>query len=168
MQLVRPSSRYRESFVAAIDEFQAEALPWWAGPAIDLARSDFDAFVAMKLAEAETGTASGPAKTHLWAVDDDVFVGRIAIFHELTQELSRSGGHIGYDTRPMFRDRGLATQMLRQALPVARELGLERVLLTCDRSNFASIRVIQRNGGIQDRRHATPGSKIAFWISLKP
>lgn len=166
MQLVRPSSRYRDSFLEAVDEFQAEGLSWWSGPAIDLARNDFDAFVAAKIAEARTGSQHGPAKTHLWAVVDGEFVGRIAIFHELTPELSRSGGHIGYDTRPSFRRRGLATQMLEQALLFARDLGLERVLLTCDRSDVASIKVIERNGGVCDPGHALSAGKAAFWIAL--
>lgn len=57
------------------------------------------------------------------------------------------GGHIGYDTVPSFRGRGVATSMLRQALPVARALGLTEVLLTCDDTNASSIRVIEKNGG---------------------
>jgi predicted acetyltransferase len=38
--------------------------------------------------------------------------------------------------------------MLRQALPVARGLGLTSLRLTCDDTNAASIRVIERNGGV--------------------
>ncbi len=168
MRLVRPSSRYRDSFLGAIEEFETEGLPWWAGPEIDLARQDFDAFVAMKRAEAETRTDLRPPKTHLWAILDDEFVGRIAIFHELTDALARSGGHIGYDTRPLHRRRGLATDMLRHALPIARDLGLDRVLLTCDPSNTASIKVIERNGGVRDPSHPTAPGKLAFWIALPP
>ena len=72
---------------------------------------------------------------------------RIAIRHELNDALRVEGGHIGYDTVPSFRGRGVATAMLREALPVARALGLTEVLLTCDDTNSASIRVIERNGG---------------------
>ena len=166
MQLVRPSPRYRDSFLAAVEEFRADGLPWWTGPQLELAARDFDAFVALKLGEATQATEHRPCKTHLWAVQDDEFVGRLAIFHSLTEALFASGGHIGYDTRPPYRRRGLATQMLRQALPIAHGLGLERVLLTCDASNTASITVIERNGGVQDPTHPAPAGKLAFWITL--
>ena len=78
---------------------------------------------------------------------EEHFVGRISIHHELSDALRVEGGHIGYDTVPSFRGRGVATEMLRQALPVARALGLASVLLTCDDTNVASLRVIERNGG---------------------
>ena len=58
---------------------------------------------------------------------EDGFVGRLSILHELNDALRVEGGHIGYDTVPSFRGRGVATEMLRQALPVARALGLTDV-----------------------------------------
>ena len=62
--------------------------------------------------------------------------------------LRTSGGHIGYDTVPSSRGRGVATEMLRQALPLARALGIVEALLTCDETNAASIRVIETHGGV--------------------
>lgn len=165
LRLAPPSPRYRESFLAAVAEFQAEKLAWWSGPAIDMAATDFDAFVESKLTEATSETDERPPKTHLWAIVDDTLVGRIAIFHRLTAALEASGGHIGYDVRPPFRGRGLATEMLRQALPLAWELGLSRVLLTCDATNMASQRVIEKNGGVRDPTRTTDEGKLAYWIS---
>jgi predicted acetyltransferase len=71
------------------------------------------------------------------------------------------GGHIGYDVRPSARRRGHATAMLRAALPVARGLGIESALVTCDEDNVASRKVIEANGGVfEDQR----GDKLRFWI----
>src|SRR5690242_3199976 len=84
----------------------------------------------------------------LWWVDGDEYLGRIAIRHRLTAQLRASGGHIGYDVRPSARRRGHATAMLRAALPVARALGVDSALVTCDAGNVASRRVIERNGGV--------------------
>lgn len=59
--------------------------------------------------------------------------------------------------------------MLRQALPVARSLGLREVLLTCDDTNAASIRVIERNGGsLRETRvlEAKGPPKRCYWISV--
>ena len=79
-------------------------------------------------------------------------VGRVSIRHTLNDALARKGGHIGYVVLPEFRRRGYATAMLRQALAVARErLRLDRVLLTCDDDNMASIRTIERNAGVLER-----------------
>ncbi|TSB21636.1 GNAT family N-acetyltransferase [Streptomyces benahoarensis] len=72
------------------------------------------------------------------------------------------GGHIGYDVRPTARRRGHATAMLRAALPRARVLGLDRVLITCDATNTASRKVIEACGGLfEDRR----GVKLRFWVT---
>jgi predicted acetyltransferase len=147
LQLVPPNEAYRDSFLRALREFQREGLSWWVGGDLEGVEHDFAAFVATKLADATRRTATSVPKTHLWAIADDEVVGRISIWHELTDALRVEGGHIGYDTAPSFRSRGVATEMLRQALPVARALGLPAVLLTCDDTNAASIRVIERNGG---------------------
>ena len=150
LHLVPPTEKYRDTFLRGLCDFRHEGLPWHL--AVDLAavEQDFAAFVAAKLADSNRRTETLVPRTHLWAIAEDQdgqFVGRISIQHELNDALRIEGGHIGYDTVPSFRGRGVATEMLRQALPVARSLGLTEVLLTCDDTNSASIRVIERNGG---------------------
>lgn len=171
LTLVAPAVRYRETFLRAAREFQQEGLPWWIGGDLDLAARDFGAFVAKRLAEAQRRTEAPVPKTHLWAIASDEMVGRIAIHHELNPALRVEGGHIGYDTVPSQRGRGVATEMLRQALPIARGLGLSEVLLTCNDDNRGSIRVIERNGGVL-RETKAPGPdrplKRYYWISVPP
>jgi predicted acetyltransferase len=75
-------------------------------------------------------------------------VGRASIRHELNDFLAREGGHIGYGVLPAHRRRGYATEILRQALVVARAAGTERVLVTCDDDNLASAKVIEGHGGV--------------------
>lgn len=170
IQLVPPTERCRESFLRALREFQQEGLPWWSGGDLEIAERDFAAFVARRLGDAKRRVDAFVPKTHLWAVAGDEFVGRLSILHELNDALRVEGGHIGYDTVQSFRGRGVATEMLRQALPVARALGLTEVLLTCDDTNAASIRVIERNGGsLRETRSLDPQRppKRYYWITLR-
>jgi predicted acetyltransferase len=168
IQLIPPTERVRESFLRGQREFQREGLPWWIGDP-EITEQNFAGFVAMKLADANRRTEALVPKTHLWAVAEEQFVGRISIHHELNDALRVEGGHIGYDTVPSFRGRGVATEMLRQALPVARALGLTAVLLTCDDTNAASIRVIEKNAGVLRETKVLDVNrppKRYYWITL--
>ena len=170
--LVPPTVKYRESFLVGLQEFRREGLPWWFGNQLDTAERDFSAFVARKLDESVERPGSAVPTTHLWAVNErDQFVGRISIRHKLNDALRVEGGHISYDTVPSFRRRGVATEMLRQALRVAQPIGLTSVLLTCDDTNAASIRVIERNGGVlRETKAIDPARprKRYYWIALRP
>jgi predicted acetyltransferase len=148
LRLVRPSERYRETFLRGLGEFRVEGLPWWTGGDFGSIEQDFGAFVKKKREDSRRRSDGFVPALHLWAIVDGRFAGRISIRPELTPALRLEGGHIGYDTVPSSRGRGIATEMLRKALPIARKLGLSEVLLTCNDTNSASIRVIEANGGV--------------------
>src|ERR1035437_2378871 len=86
--------------------------------------------------------------TFLVAEVDGQIVGRVSIRHQLNQYLEQRGGHIGFAIRPEFRGQGFATEILLEALENASTLGIERVLVTCDDTNIASSRVIEKCGGV--------------------
>lgn len=112
---------------------------------------DFQRYLEV-LAEQARGEHLAPdhvPATFLFAFDGATIVGRASIRHSLNPYLERFGGHIGYVVVPEYRRRGYATEILRQAVQFARqELGLERVLVTCDDDNVGSIRTIEKNGGV--------------------
>ncbi|WP_396129864.1 GNAT family N-acetyltransferase [Exiguobacterium mexicanum] len=76
---------------------------------------------------------------------------------------------MGYGIKPSARGRGLATKQLELALEKAKELGIERALITCDRTNVASRQVILNNGGVADTPFMEESGKVVerFWIELK-
>lgn len=124
----------------------------------------FAVYVSQLLAQSHEDTPRPggfvPATT-LWWTEGSEYLGRLSIRHRLTPRLVEVGGHIGYDIRASARRRGHATAMLRAALPIARDMGIDSVLITCDHDNVGSKRVIENNGGVfEDRR----GNKLRFWV----
>ncbi|MBT2480757.1 GNAT family N-acetyltransferase [Streptomyces sp. ISL-94] len=105
--------------------------------------------------------------TYWWIAEGDTYLGAIDLRHHLNAFLLDAGGHIGYSVRPSARGRGLATWALGAVLHEARIMGMDRVLLTCDPDNTASVRTIERNGGVlEDVRDTLIGPKRRYWIDL--
>ena len=100
---------------------------------------------------------------------DGKMVGVIQIRHYFNEFLEKYGGHIGYSVCPSERRKGYATEMLRRVLPVCKELGIGRVLISCVAGNAASRGVILKNGGVYEStvRCAERGVDLErYWIDL--
>lgn len=77
------------------------------------------------------------------------------------------GGHIGYSVKPSERRKGYASQLIQLALDHYRARGIDRVLLTCDKDNIASAKVIQHNGGqLEDERQENNRITQRYWIAV--
>ncbi|MXG90150.1 GNAT family N-acetyltransferase [Nocardioides flavescens] len=90
-----------------------------------------------------------------------VVVGVLALRLGLNQWLLEHAGHVGYSIAPSHRGRGHASRALALAVRRAGELGLDRLLVTCDDDNLASAATIESGGGVlEDVR----GLKRRYWI----
>jgi predicted acetyltransferase len=171
--LARPDVRLHRSWAETVTEFGSETMhgsgAWHGdGGPLDLTEVGCEEFVAMVLPWADPSFELPEDRVHsdyYWITDgdgpDEEVVGFLALRHSLTPWLLEEGGHIGYSVRPSRRGQGHARRALGLAVRRAAELGLDRVLLTCDEPNVASARTIERNGGLyEDTRNGTR----RYWI----
>lgn len=99
---------------------------------------------------------------------DNKIVGNLQIRHKLNDKLLLYGGHIGDSVRPSERKKGYATEQIRLALQKCKELGIDNVLMDCNKSNIGSAKSIQNNGGILENEIYVDSELVQrYWISLK-
>ncbi len=134
--------------------------------------SDFTALVQrLALYAKGVGLPDGfVAHQSFWCVDADSRVVGAANFRpQLNRQLLRSGGHIGYGVMPSERGKGYASKILSETLIKAKTQGLEKVLLSCKKNNFASVRVIEKNAGVfHSEASLFEGGDIVqrYWVRL--
>ncbi len=177
-QLVRPALAHAPSFIEAMREgYSRDTLRPETAESIAEVAADPAAFVASQLAPPTTVTlpdgslGAAVPYTVLWYVEGDEFLGSLHIRHHLNENLEKVGGHVGYAVRPSARGQGHASAILAAGLDYIRaNLPLERVLLTVNSQNPASIRVIEKNGGVHTASipHIWhPGeTALHYWIEL--
>ena len=98
----------------------------------------------------------------------NILLGAINIRHYLNDYLLNYGGHIGDGIRPSERGKGYATEMIRLSLSECKKLGLDKVLMVCNKSNIASAKTIIKNGGILKNEFLDDNGEIhqRYWIYL--
>jgi predicted acetyltransferase/8-oxo-dGTP pyrophosphatase MutT (NUDIX family) len=105
----------------------------------------------------------------LYGFVDGEIVGRISIRHELNDSLLGRGGHVGYAVSPHHRGLGYGRQILNEGLAYCRELGLQKILITCGDDNLPSRRLIEGSGGSLENRIEDPAngqSVRRYWIDF--
>jgi predicted acetyltransferase len=165
-----PRAEDEQSFRRAVSEFEKHDPHWTFAFHFEEA-GDFQEYVKrMEGWSKGVGVPDGFVPNAFFvAVVDRIVVGRLSLRHYLCEKIELIGGHIGYGVVPSYRRRGYATEMLRQAIPFCRSLGIERALITCDDSNVASQRVVEACGGVLEtilRCPETGVPKRRYWLSI--
>jgi predicted acetyltransferase len=169
-RLIEPGVQYKAEFLSLAEEFKKEG---GKVRQYDQALEYFDKYVQSRHDHKKgVNLPEGwvPESTFWLIRDDNVILGTSSVRHELTEQLRRIGGHIGYNIRPSERRKGYGTAILALTLRKARQLGLKRVLVTCDEDNIASAKIIERNGGTLEDRYLDDEleqPKRRYWIELR-
>ncbi len=172
--LIRPTTDLFDSWAAAVAEFGGVHIDGSGMQApVTPDRETLDALIekATLLADTSADLPDGSVHNDLyWIADGDEVIGFFSFRHTLNEWLREVGGHIGYAVRPSRRRQGHAAAALVLGLDRAREVGLDRVLITCDDDNVGSFRTIEGAGGVlQDVRDQTERGHALlrrYWITL--
>lgn len=172
IELVKLTSEYQTQLSDMLTEWKADIeknntnhSPW------AIFRNDFHDFDSyLENLEIKEGNKDGLVPdTTLFCLDKDrnIFVGAVNIRHYLNEYLLQYGGHIGDGIRPSERRKGYATAMIGLALKECKKLGIDKVLMCCDKENIGSAKSIQKNGGVLENEIEKDGTiEQRYWISL--
>ncbi|RLL41989.1 GNAT family N-acetyltransferase [Oceanobacillus piezotolerans] len=166
MRLVEPSMEWQNEHKSYVEEWGPSRL---VPSSFNISKfetyADFlDNFFARQKGDGNWVPSSG----YMLIDDNKALVGMVDIRHELNEDLLQIGGHVGYGIRPTERGKGYATRILAEALKKCKELNIPRVLVTCDKENIGSAKVIIKNGGVEDESFIDKDGKVIrrFWIQL--
>lgn len=167
LRLVKASNQYCDQIKDMLDEWNAtgEKIVPYA-----IRRVDYRDFARYCDNLAITDASGGfvPDSTFFCLDEErDMIVGAVNIRHYLNESLLLNGGHIGDGVRPSERRKGIATKMIALALDECKKLGIEKVLMVCDKENVGSAKSIQKNGGILENEIEVDGViEQRYWIEL--
>lgn len=169
IKLLKPTLEMEEEYCYFVEEWNQTGqsiVPYSARP---LGR-DYRTWLedSAKIEKRETCPADlVPAHTYFLGNKDDKILGAINIRHYLNDYLFNFGGHIGYGIRPSERNKGYATKILALGLSQAKDLGIRKVLITCNKSNISSAKVILKNSGMLENEVVEEGEIIQrYWVDL--
>ncbi len=162
-----PSVKYQKSYLQALEEGEGEVSRTLLSKPKE--GESFAEFVKnlQDMAEGLNLPAGFVPATEFWLVDNGEFIGRVSIRHSLNSNLLKLGGHIGYYIRISKRKMGYGKIILKLALLKAKKLGLTKILITCDDTNFASAKIIEENGGVLENKVEVGDNlpkKRRYWI----
>lgn len=169
IKLVKLSEAYKPQLFDMMDEWTSKESHFSPSAILRWDYHDFDTY--LKKIELHPPTDGHVPESTYFCLDEErnVFVGAVNIRHELNDSLLQTGGHIGDGVRPSERRKGYATAMIGLALEKCKELGIERVLMTCDADNIGSKKSIMNNGGVLENTVVNDEGKDEerYWIDLK-
>ena len=170
VKLVRPSEKYKEAYLEMLLDWGQsgeKVVPF----VLKMDSSNFKTMVEeLKGFEQGIGIPETfvPHTTYWLINESEDILGVVNIRQRLNERLLQIGGHIGYGIRPSERRKGYATAILELALEKTKVMGLEKVLVTCNKDNIGSAKTIINNGGILESEFEEDWGNIVqrYWIRI--
>ncbi|PAB60313.1 GNAT family N-acetyltransferase [Anaeromicrobium sediminis] len=169
LELIRPNMEMKEEYYDYINEWQKsgeDMIPYSVEP-LDM---DYEGWLdyTYKIENKDTCPSHlVTAHTYFLVSEDKRIIGAINIRHYLNDYLFNFGGHIGYGIRTSERKKGYASLMLSLGLAISKDLGIDKVLICCDKNNIGSAKTIMNNGGVLENEVHKDGEIIQrYWIEL--
>ena len=156
MKMQFPNMSYKEKAIDYINEFHEYSSPVNGSGGLNnyLKNSTYEEWLEKIRSDIDIANIEKPrvpSLTYFYVrEEDDKIVGMINIRLALNDFLRNEGGHIGYSIRPTERRKHYGTEMLKEALRVCEAIGIENVIVSCDKENAASAGVIMNCGGVLD------------------
>ncbi|WP_318614637.1 GNAT family N-acetyltransferase [Sporosarcina sp. YIM B06819] len=127
---------------------------------------NYDAYLEARQIRDNGDQKTVPSTNYFLVDENDRVLAMVDIRHNLMDYLFNVGGHIGYSVRPAERRKGHATRILAEALRKCDELGIQRVLVTCNDDNIGSAKTIIKNGGVEDKSFKEEDGTVVrrFWV----
>ncbi|MBQ7354927.1 MAG: GNAT family N-acetyltransferase [Clostridia bacterium] len=167
LKLVKLTSEYRSHLTEMMDEWTAagEKIVPYAIRKNDY--RDFDYYLANLEVKEETDLLLPDSTFFCLDEERNIFVGAVNIRHYLNERALLNSGHIGDGVRPSERRKGIATAMIGLALAECQKLGIDRILMVCNKDNIGSAKSIQNNGGVLENEIEVNGViEQRYWIEL--
>ncbi len=167
LKLIKASAEYKKQISDMLDEWYRtgeKIIPY------SIRRHDYHDFeyYCENLEIKDTSEGLVPDSTFFCLdTDRNIVVGAVNIRHFLNEALLLNGGHIGDGVVPSERRKGIATAMIGLALQECRKLGIDKVLMVCDKDNIGSAKSIINNGGVLENEVIVDGiTEQRYWIDI--
>ena len=173
LKLIKLTPEYKTPLIEMIDEWRADiennktdSSPW------TIFRNDprdFDNYLEdLECKKPESGRVPDSV-FFLLDEESDRLLGAVNIRHCLNERLLKDGGHIGDGIRPSERGKGYGNEIVRLALAECGKLGIEKLLMVCNKTNIASAKTIIKNGGVLENEVSGSDGEIEqrYWITLE-
>jgi len=152
MRLEIPNKGHKKNYEELVSEWKeyediSDIAPWalfyW---------ENFEDFLTT-IEEYKTNSPTGVNSSLFFLLDNDYIVWAIDIRHTIDSPILKEiWGHIWYGISPKYRKKWYATKILELWLIETKKLWIKEVLMTCTVDNIASIKVIEKNLWVFERK----------------
>lgn len=168
-KLVKPNLDHKKKYLDYLEDWGDQSMTPLTSDIKDMSYEDLLSYFYQAEHDINLPRGYVPDSNYFFVDDNNEIFGFVNIRHYLNDILLKIRGHIAYGIRPSKRGMGLSKTMLKLALEKAKEKGINRVLMVCDKSNVASAKAIIANNGILENEvyDVTDHEIIQrYWIDL--